>query len=71
MSDEDVVELLNIAKGHLPRARLEYDRVKAEFNCGCRGNTEFRPEFEAFLCDNHHKWAVRKSWKDEYSVFDK
>ena len=32
MSDEDVVELLNIAKGHLPRVRLEYDRLKAELN---------------------------------------
>ena len=25
MSDEDVIELLNIAKGHLPRVKLEYD----------------------------------------------
>jgi hypothetical protein len=32
ISDEDVVELLNIAKGHLPRVRLEYDRLKAELN---------------------------------------
>ena len=32
MSDEDVVELLNIAKGHLPRVRLEYDRLEAELN---------------------------------------
>jgi hypothetical protein len=32
MSDEDVVELLKIAKGHLPRVRLEYDRLKAELN---------------------------------------
>jgi predicted transcriptional regulator len=32
MSDEDIVELLNIAKGHLPRVTLEYDRVKAELN---------------------------------------
>jgi hypothetical protein len=30
MSDEDVVESLNIAKGHLPHIRLEYDRLKAE-----------------------------------------
>jgi hypothetical protein len=32
MSDEDVVELLKIAKAHLPRVRLEYDRLKAELN---------------------------------------
>jgi hypothetical protein len=32
MSDEDVVELLKIAKGHLPRVRLEYDRLKTELN---------------------------------------
>ncbi len=30
--DEDVVELLKIAKGHLPRVQLEYDRLKAELN---------------------------------------
>ena len=29
------------------------------------------PEFETFLCDNHHKWAVKKSWKDEYKAFDR
>ena len=32
MSDEDVVELLNIAKGHFPRVRLEYGRLNAELN---------------------------------------
>jgi hypothetical protein len=32
MSDDEVVELLNIANGHLPRVRLEYDRLKAELN---------------------------------------
>jgi hypothetical protein len=31
-SDDEVVELLKIAKGHLPRVRLEYDRLKAELN---------------------------------------
>jgi hypothetical protein len=32
MSDDDVVELLNIAKEHLPRVKLEYDRLRAELN---------------------------------------
>ena len=32
MSDDEVVELLKIANGHLPRVRLEYDRLKAELN---------------------------------------
>jgi chromosome segregation ATPase len=32
MSDSDVVELLKIANGYLPRVRLEYDRLKAELN---------------------------------------
>jgi hypothetical protein len=32
MSDNEVVELLKIAKGHLPRVGLEYDRLKAELN---------------------------------------
>ena len=30
MSDSEVVELLKIANGHLPRVQLEYDRLKAE-----------------------------------------
>ena len=32
MSDGEVIELLEIAKGHLPRVKLEYDRLKAELN---------------------------------------
>ena len=32
MGDGEVVELLKIANGYLPRVRLEYDRVKAELN---------------------------------------
>ena len=32
MGDGEVVELLNIANGYLPRIRLEYDRVKEEIN---------------------------------------
>ena len=32
MSDTEVVELLKIANGYLPRVRLEYDRVEAELN---------------------------------------
>ena len=30
--DDEVVELLKIANGYLPRIRLEYDRVKVELN---------------------------------------
>ena len=32
MGDGEVVELLKIANGYLPRVRLEYDRLKAELN---------------------------------------
>ena len=32
MKDGEVVELLKIANGYLPRVRLEYDRVEAELN---------------------------------------
>ena len=32
MSDDQVIELLKIANGHLPRVKLEYDRLKAELN---------------------------------------
>ena len=32
MGDGEVVEVLKIANGYLPRVRLEYDRVKAELN---------------------------------------
>ena len=32
MGEGEVVELLKIANGYLPRVRLEYDRLKAELN---------------------------------------
>ncbi|MGH9977676.1 MAG: hypothetical protein ACRD8Z_17860 [Nitrososphaeraceae archaeon] len=32
MGDREVIELLKIANGYLPRIRLEYDRVKEEIN---------------------------------------
>jgi hypothetical protein len=32
MDDGEVVDLLKIANGHLPRVRLEYDRVIEEIN---------------------------------------
>ena len=32
MGDGEVIELLKIANGHLPRVKLEYDRLKAELN---------------------------------------
>jgi chromosome segregation ATPase len=32
MGDGEVVELLRIANGYLPRVRLEYDRLKADLN---------------------------------------
>ena len=32
VSDGEVVELLKMANGHLPRVQLEYDRLKAELN---------------------------------------
>ena len=32
MKDGEVVELLKIANGYLPRVRLEYDRLKDELN---------------------------------------
>ena len=32
ITDDEVIEFLEIAKGHLPRVKLEYDRLKAELN---------------------------------------
>jgi DNA-directed RNA polymerase subunit H (RpoH/RPB5) len=32
MGDAEVIELLRIANGYLPKVRLEYDRVKNELN---------------------------------------
>lgn len=42
------------------RAKKEIVIVCALFNYGCRGTTEFRQEFEVFLCESHHKWATNK-----------
>jgi hypothetical protein len=44
----------------LSKAKKEI--VCALVNCSCRGRIEFRREFEAFLCDSHLMWAIRKSW---------
>ena len=44
----------------LSKAKKEI--VCALVNCGCRGRIEFRREFEAFLCDSHLMWAIRKNW---------
>ena len=46
------------------RAKKEIVIVCALFNCGCRGTTEFREEFEAFLCECHHNWAIKKRLND-------
>jgi uncharacterized protein (DUF3084 family) len=32
ISDGEIIESLMVAKGHLPRVRLEYDRLNAELN---------------------------------------
>ena len=32
MSGDEIAELLNISRWHLPRVRLEYDRLEAELN---------------------------------------
>jgi hypothetical protein len=47
----------------LSKAKKEI--ICALFNCACRGGTKFRPEFEDFLCDNHHKWAVKRVGKTD------
>lgn len=44
----------------LSKAKKEI--VCALVSCGCRGKTEFRHEFEAYLCDSHLMWAIRKNW---------
>ena len=38
MKDGEVVELLKIANGYLPRVRLEYDRLKEEKSSGYNDN---------------------------------
>ena len=32
MSDSEIIELLRIANGHLPRVKLEYDQLEAELD---------------------------------------
>jgi predicted transcriptional regulator len=50
MSDEDIVEFLNIAKWHLPRVKLEYDRLKAELN-SLRDEKSNSTKEQQRLCD--------------------
>jgi hypothetical protein len=46
------------------KVKKEIVVVCALFNCGCRGTTEFRQEFEEFLCDIHHEWATKRRLDD-------
>ena len=46
------------------RAKKEIAIVCALFNCGCRGTTEFRQDFEVFLCEIHHEWATKRRLDD-------
>jgi lambda repressor-like predicted transcriptional regulator len=47
-----VVELLKIANGHLPRVRLEYDRVKDELN-SCRAELSNTVQIYQQFCDRN------------------
>jgi hypothetical protein len=42
------------------KTKREIEIVCAMIKGDCNGRTEFRPEFEVFLCDVHNKWAIRK-----------
>ena len=46
------------------KAKKEIVIICALFNCGCRGTTEFRQEFEVFLCEVHHQWATKRRLDD-------
>ena len=48
------------------KAKREIEIVCALIKDGCAGRTEFRPEFEAFLCDTHHRWAVKKKYRNRF-----
>jgi hypothetical protein len=43
------------------KTKRKTEIVCALIKDGCNGRTEFRSEFEAFHCDSHNKWAIRKS----------
>ena len=72
MGDDEVVELLKIANGHLPRVRLEYDRLKAELNSLEDEKSNSTEDYHR-LCNeisgmettvNEHQLTIRES-KDE------
>jgi hypothetical protein len=48
------------------RTKREIEIVCALIKDGCDGRTEFRPEFEVFLCDTHHRWAVKKKLINQF-----
>jgi hypothetical protein len=41
ISDDEVIGILNLAREHLPRVRLEYDRLEAELNSVTRTYQQF------------------------------
>jgi predicted transcriptional regulator len=52
MRDSEVVELLKIANGYLPRLRLEYDRVKAELD-SCKAELSNTVRIYQQFCDRN------------------
>ena len=46
------------------KAKKEIVIVCALFSRGCRGTTQFRQEFEVFLCEIHHEWATKRRLDD-------
>jgi hypothetical protein len=55
---------------HLKRKEMKFpSKAKSQDNCAlsdccCYGSTEFRSEFEAYLCDHHYSLIVNMGWRD-------
>jgi hypothetical protein len=61
MRDAEVMELLKIANGYLPRVRLEYDRHKAEL-CSVKAEVSNSVRIYQDFCDRN---LILKNREDE------
>jgi hypothetical protein len=59
MGNDEVVELLKIANGHLPRVRLEYDRLKYELN-SLKAETNNTVRTYQYFCDRNVELKKRE-----------
>jgi hypothetical protein len=58
-----IIKVVESKKMKFP-AKAKSEKCCALSDSCCCGSTEFKPEFEAYLCDHHYKLIINKGWRD-------